>query len=117
MRPDRLFFAQEVVDGWLEGGQASLEGDELTHQAGPRFKLTGGVVFRAEVGSGHDGLGLCGKVKTVDEVEALNGELVIGSALIGDHAYEVTDGFLAEPLAAAHGGEIVRAVARLVRDG
>lgn len=114
MRANRMFFSQEALDGWLEAGQVSLEGEVLGLPDGSRFQLTSGVVFRQEVGSGIDGLGLCGKVKTVDEVAALNGELVTGSVLIGDHAYEVTDGFLADLMDGAHGATALTAVRRLV---
>jgi hypothetical protein len=117
MRANRMFFSQEAVDRWLEAGQVSLDGDVLALRSGPRFHLTSGVVFRAEVGSGDDALQLCGKAKSVEEVAALNGELVTGSVLIGDHAYEVTDGFLAELLDAAQGGDVIRAVRRLAEDG
>jgi hypothetical protein len=117
MRANRMFFSQEALDGWLEAGHVSLDGDVLGLPDGPRFRLTAGVVFRQEVASGEDDLGLCGKVKTVDEVAALQGELVTGSVLIGDHAYEVTDGFLADVMDAAHGGEALSAVRRLVGIG
>ena len=112
-----MFFAQEAVDRWLESGRVSLDGDVLALRGGPRFRLTSGVVFRTEVASGEDLLQLCGKAKSVDEVAAMSGELVTGSVLIGDHAYEVTDGFLAELLDAAPGGDVVRAVRRLAEDG
>jgi hypothetical protein len=117
MRANRMFFPQEAVDAWLEAGRISLEGDVLGVPNGPKFRLTSGVVFRQEVASGDDALGLCGKAKTVDEVVALNGELVTGSVLIGDHAYEVTDGFLADLMGAAHGGEALAAVRRLAGVG
>ncbi len=114
MRANRMFFSQEALDGWLEAGQVSLDGEVLGLPDGPRFQLTGGGIFREEVGSGNDDLGLSGKVKTVDEVVALNGELVTGTVLIGDRAYEVTDGFLADLLDAADGVEALSAVRRLV---
>jgi uncharacterized protein YrrD len=117
MRANRMFFSQEALDTWLEAGQVVLEGEVLGVPGGLRFQLTSGVVFREEVGSGIDGLGLCGKVKTVGEVLELNGELASGSVLIGDHAYEVTDGFLADLMDAAHGATALSAVRRLVGIG
>ena len=117
MRANRMFFSQETVDRWLEAGRVSLDGDVLGLPGGPSFRLTSGVVFMAEVASGNDALELCGKVKTADEVQTLKGEMVTGSVLIGDHAYEVTDGFLAELLGAAHGGEALSALRRLAGDG
>jgi uncharacterized protein YrrD len=117
MRANRMFFSQEALDGWLEAGRVSLDGDVLGLPNGSRFQLTSGVVFGQEVASGQDALGLSGKVKTVDEVIALNGELVTGSVLIGDSAYETTDGFLAELIDAAHGGEALAAVRLLAGVG
>ena len=117
MRGNRMFFSQEALDRWLEAGRVSLDGEVLGLPGGPRFQLSTGVVFNAEVASGDDALQLCGKVKTAEEVQALSGELVQGSVLIGDHAYEVTDGFLAELLDAADGGEAMKAVQRLLGDG
>ena len=117
MRANRIFFSQEALDRWLEAGRVSLDGEVLGLPGGPRFRLASGVVFTAEVASGDDALQLCGKAKTTEEVSALSGELVPGSVLIGDHAYETTDGFLAELLDAAHGGEAMNAVRRLLEDG
>lgn len=117
MRGNRMFFSQEALDHWLEAGRVNLDGDVLGVPGGPSFRLTSAVVFNAEVASGDDSLGLCGKAKTADEVVALQGELVTGSVLIGDHAYEVTDGFLAELLDAAHGVEALQAIRRLAGNG
>lgn len=117
MRAHRMFFSQQAVDSWLEAGHVTLEGDVLALANGPRFRLTSGVVFQAEVASGEDSLELCGKAKSVEEVAALNGELVTGSVLIGDHAYEVTDGFLGEVLDAAWSSDVISAVRRLVENG
>lgn len=117
MRANRMFFSQQALDGWLEAGQVSLEGDVLGLPNGPSFRLTSGVVFNQEVATGEDTLGLCGKAKTVQEVEALKGEHVTGSVVIGDHAYEVTDGFLAELIDAAHGGEALSAVRKFLGNG
>jgi hypothetical protein len=117
MRVNRLFFAQEAVDGWLEAGRVTLEGDVLSLPAGPTFRLLSAVVFQAEVGSGVDAFSLCGKVKSHPELEAMSGELATGSVLIGDSAYEVVDGFLAELLDAAESGEALRAVQQLAGEG
>lgn len=117
MRGNRMFFPQEALDAWLEAGRVSLEGNVLGIPNGPRFQLTGGVLFRSEVASGQDDLSLCGKTKTVEEVVALGGELITGSVLIGDHAYEVADGFLGELMDAAHGGEALAAVRLLAGVG
>jgi hypothetical protein len=102
MATNRAFFPQEAVDVWLAEGRVSLEGQVLgLLPNGPAFVLTSAVLFRSEVAAGDDSPGLCGKVKTLAAVEALSGEHASGSVVLGDHAYEVVDGFVGELV---HGG-------------
>jgi hypothetical protein len=97
MATNRAFFTQEAVDRWLAEGRVSLEGEVLgLLPDGPSFRLTGAVWFKTEVASGDDTPGLCGKVKSIAAVQALQGEHAGGSVVLGDHAYEVTDGFIGE---------------------
>jgi hypothetical protein len=99
MPPNRPFFSQDWVDRWLAEGRVSLEGDVLALGAeGPSFQLSSAVLFRAEVASGDDVLALCGRVKTLAAVRELSGEHAPGSVVIGEHAYEVVDGFIGELL-------------------
>jgi hypothetical protein len=97
MATNRAFFPQLAVDRWLAEGRAGLEGDVLgLLPDGPAFQLSSAVLFRAEVAAGSDGLGLCGKIKTLPEIVALSGEHALGSVVFGDYAYEVVEGFLGE---------------------
>lgn len=97
MNVNRVFFPQEALDTWLEQGRIALVGDELTIQPeGRRFRLTSAVRFMAEVAENRDPHDLVGKVKTLDQVLALAGEVCAGSVIIGDNAYEVVEGFLGE---------------------
>jgi hypothetical protein len=99
MTSNRVFFSQEAVDRWLADGRVSLEGEVLgLLPNGPAFMLSSAVLFQAEVGSGDDVPGLCGKVKTIAAVEALTGEHASGSVVLGDYAYEVVDGFVGDLL-------------------
>lgn len=92
----RAFLSQELLDRLLADGAVSLEGDLLGVPEGPSFRLESAVLFRAEVASGEDPHALCGKVKSLPAVEALGGEHAPGSVVVGDSAYEVTEGFLGE---------------------
>jgi hypothetical protein len=95
MTPNRVFFPQEALDGWIEEGRIALVGDELTASAeGRRFQLESAVRFLSEVTTGEDPNGLVGKVKTVEQIAAIGAEHSQGSVIMGDHAYEVVDGFL-----------------------
>ena len=95
MSPNRVFFPQEALDGWIEEGRIALVGDELTASAeGRRFQLESAVHFISEVTTGEDPNGLVGKVKTVEQLAAIGAEHSQGSVIMGDQAYEVVDGFL-----------------------
>jgi hypothetical protein len=98
---NRAFMLQETLDVWLAEEHVSLDGDVLkllSEPNGPAFLLTTAVYFQAEVTTGEDPLGLCGKAKELTKVVELGGEHVPGSVIIGDNAYEVRDGFLGELL-------------------
>ena len=93
----RAFLSQELLDRWLAEGVVSLEGDLLgLPPDGPSFRLESAVLIRTEVASGEDPLALCGKVKSLPAIEALGGEHAPGSVVVGDSAYEVTEGFLGD---------------------
>src|SRR4051812_21934115 len=92
---NRAFFPQEAVDHWLASDRISLEGEVLALLPdGPAFQLEGAVLFLSEVSTGEDTLDLCGKVKTLAAVSELSGEHAPGSVVVGDHAYEVLEGFV-----------------------
>jgi hypothetical protein len=95
MSPNRVFFPQEALDGWIEEGRIALVGDELTASAeGRRFQLETAMRFVSEVTTGEDPNELVGKVKTEEQIEAVGGEHAPGSVILGDNAYEVIEGFL-----------------------
>jgi hypothetical protein len=99
MGENRVFFPQEALDEWLEQGRVQLVGDELTTTPeGRRLRVESALRFVAEVGAGADPHGLIGKVKTLDQVEALTGEHCADSVIIGDCAYQVVEGWLGELL-------------------
>jgi hypothetical protein len=99
MRANRVFFSQEAVDLWLADGKVSLDGEVLrVLPEGPSFKLTSAVHVKAEVAGGGDSEKLVGKVKSLEDVAALSGEVASGSVVLGDNAYEAADGFVAELL-------------------
>jgi hypothetical protein len=99
MSENRLFFPQEALHAWLEQGRVLLVGDELTTTPeGRRLRLESAVRFMAEVAAGDDPNQLVGKVKTIEQVQALGGEHVADSVIMGDCAYQVVEGFLGELL-------------------
>jgi hypothetical protein len=99
MQPNRVFFPQEALDHWMDEDRVTLEGEFMSlAPEGQRFKLEEAVRFVSEVGGGGDQLELLGKVKSLKQLDEIGGELCAGSVLVGDEAYEVIEGFLAELL-------------------
>jgi hypothetical protein len=114
MGANRAFVAQEALDLWLADGRVSLEGETLRLlPEGIELRLSSAVCFKSEVAGGGDAEALVGKVKTLEDVAALAGEHVTGSVVLGDNAYEVVDGFVAELQDVAQAQDARAALVRL----
>jgi hypothetical protein len=99
MADNRVFFPQEALDIWVDDKAVTLEGEFIKlNPGGPRMTLTSAVRFLQEVGGGGDAKKLVGKVQTMEQLEALGGEYCANSVLLEEDAYDVVEGFLAEPL-------------------
>jgi hypothetical protein len=107
MGKNRVFFPQQVLDRWLDAGDAELFASELTLKAErKKYRLVEGVRVLAEVSGSGDPYDITGKVKTVAFLSELGAELLGESMLIGDNAYEIVPGWLGQPK-----GEAVHAAA------
>jgi hypothetical protein len=92
----RLFVAQELLDQWSDQGKIELSGNYLKILAEDRsFQLQPGAHFLS-LAAGQDTNNLVGKVKSEDQLRELGGELYMNSVLLGEDAYDVRAGFLAE---------------------
>lgn len=60
---------------------------------------------------------MCGKVKSVEDVTALSGEVAGGSVVLGDNAYEVVEGFLADLSSATDGVAALQQVMKVSAGG
>jgi hypothetical protein len=99
MSANRVFVPQKALDHWLDKGEVALSGEELfIAAAGRHLRLTGALHFIADVTDSGDPHALLGKVKTLDSVRDMHGEHCADSVVLGDSAYQVIEGFLAEPL-------------------
>jgi len=99
MAANRLFLPQEAVDVWLAAGTITIEDDLLTIErpdARVELRLQSALRFLEEVAEGSDPHGLVGKVKSLQAVGAMDGEHYADSVVLGDNAYQVVEGFLAE---------------------
>jgi hypothetical protein len=98
MGKNRVFFPQQVLDRWLDAGDAELFRNELTLKAEKkRYRLVEGVRVLSEVSGSGDQYDITGKVKTVAFLSELGAELLGESMLIGDNAYEIVPGWLGQP--------------------
>jgi hypothetical protein len=99
MRPNQVFFPQALLDSWIADERIDLTGDELLlRDEGRRFKIVEAVHVISDAAGGGDVSKLVGKVKTRDQLT--NAEILEGSMLIGDEAYDVVPGFVGEPVGA-----------------
>lgn len=97
-RPHRLFLPQEALDAWLTDGRAELDGETMTTPTdGRRYRLKTALRFLTELTGSGDPYDLVGRVKDIEQVAALGAEHVRDSVILGDQAYQVVEGFAAEP--------------------
>lgn len=92
----RVFFSQEALEAWMAEGRAHVVGEVLFLEGQP-FQLESAVRFVSEVAGGGDEQDLVGRVKSLAQLGVLGGEHCAASVVLGDNAYEVVEGFLAEP--------------------
>ncbi len=96
---DYLFVPQTVLDRWSEQGKVQVEGTVLTLlKENKAFALTPAVRF-LRMEAGEDAVGLLQKVKTASALKQMGAEHYMDSVLLGDNAYEVQQGFLADAAA------------------
>lgn len=93
---DYLFIAQNVLDKWADSGRVELKGQILTLVREKKsFQLTSAVRF-LKLEAGEDRARLLNKVKTLDALKRMGAEHYLESVLLGEAAYKVQQGFLAE---------------------
>jgi hypothetical protein len=98
-----LFVSQAMLDSWAGQGKIDFVGNVMTLVAGEgrgrSYALEPAVRFMRVVGADADPNGLLHKVKTAAQLRELGAEPLDGSCVLGDVAYEVQPGFLAEAAA------------------
>ncbi|BDG01754.1 hypothetical protein [Anaeromyxobacter oryzae] len=98
-----LFVSQAMLDGWAEQGKIDFVGNVMTLLAGDgrgrSYVLEPAVRFLKVLGADADPGGLLHKVKSAAQLRELGAEAVDDSCILGDTAYEVQPGFLAEAAA------------------
>src|SRR6267378_3785366 len=87
---------QSVLDKWSEQGRIQVDGNVLTILGEQKsFALTSAVRF-IKMEAGDDNVGLLAKVKTTDALKQMGAEHYMESVILGESAYQVQQGFLAD---------------------
>lgn len=99
---NRVFFPQPAFDQWLVEGSVEVVGDELVLLGkgvaeGRRYRIAEAVRVLREVTGQPDANDLVGKVKSKVFLEALGAEILEGSMIIGENAYDVVPGWMGAP--------------------
>ena len=83
----------------MSEGRVDVDGDVMTaRDDGRRFQLQTALHFLEELTGAGDPSQLVGKVKDLDQLQALGGEHCADSVVLDDFAYQVIEGFVAEPV-------------------
>lgn len=96
----KLFLPQSTLEDWALNDKADLrDGKLLVNGERTPYHVTPAVHF-ARLVSGNDEKKLVSKVKTLEQLQELGVEQMMDSAILGESAYEITSGYIAEvPLA------------------
>lgn len=114
-----VFFPQDALDEWLVGGVIDLSrGELMITPEGRRYKVTEAVRVLSEVSGAGDPNKLVGKVRSTAELQKLGAEILEGSMILGDAAYDVAPGWMGTPVGTfdEHLRSIERKAARVGMD-
>jgi hypothetical protein len=96
---NRIFFPQSAFDEWITRESVEVRGEELVVvPEARRYRIAEAVRVVAEVTGAPDPNALVGKVKPRQALDELGAEILEGSMIIGDNAYEVVPGWLGTPI-------------------
>ena len=94
-----MFFPQLALDHWLSEGRVDVFSDQLELKAqGQKYRIVEAIRVLRLVSEGTDVHEISGRVKSVAYLRELGAELLGGSMIIGDLAYEVVPGFWGTPM-------------------
>lgn len=96
-----VFLTEAQLMTWSDQGAAQVDGSRLDIGAGQVFTLHPAVRFLSAL-AGDDLHALIGKVKTHAQLDEMGAEHIADSVILGDVAYQVTEGFLGRDTAAAN---------------
>ncbi len=98
MARNRVFFPQAALDEWVAADRVDVHGDELTIKGGHRsYRAVEALRIVREVTGTPDSNEIVGTVKSRAFLAELGAEILGGSMILGDNAYDVVPGFVGAP--------------------
>ena len=98
--PGLLFVSQVALEAWAEQRKIDFQGSVMTLAAGEgrgrSYELDPAVLFLKVLNADRDPNQLLAKVKTLAKLRDLGAEQLEDSVVLGDVAYQVQPGFVAE---------------------
>ena len=90
------FISQGQLDEWVDRGNADLTGDTVSLRLNRQYlaRMTPALYVTRIVSSPDDARKLVGKAFPMEVVQELGAEVMQGSVIIGDDAYDVEEGFM-----------------------
>jgi hypothetical protein len=96
---NRVFFPQSALDTWVRDNRIDINGEDLLLKSeGRRYRIIEAVLITREVTGADDPHELLGRVKTRAFLTELGAEMLEGSMILGDNAYDVIQGFVGAPI-------------------
>ncbi len=96
---NRVFFPQTALDEWVSENRVDFNGEDLLlKREGRRYRIIEAVHILREVTGAGDPHELLGRVKTRAFLAELGAEVLEGSMILGDNAYDVVPGFVGAPI-------------------
>jgi hypothetical protein len=92
----KLFLPEKTLEEWSLSDKADVQDGKLVVKDSKSAHPVEGAVHFARLLSGDDVNQLVGKVKTQTQLAALSAETLADSVLLGDTAYEVVPGYVAD---------------------
>ena len=99
MARNRVFFPQASLDEWVAADRVDVSGDDLTiKNAKRRYRVVEALRIVREVTGTPDSNELVGTVKSLAFLQELGAEVLGGSMILGDNAYDIVPGFVGAPI-------------------
>ena len=92
----KLFLPQKTLEEWSTAEKADLQDGKLVVTEGKASHSVTPAVHFVKLVSGADQSQLVGRVKTMTQLDALGAEHMMDSVILGEAAYEVTPGYIAD---------------------